>query len=163
MAGAVEIKLRPIGVIHSPYQQQSDAPRQGRVLETESKIEVFPDFFDGLKSIERISHLIVLYWADRSDRNVLQSQTPFSDVPLGVFTSRSPNRPNPIGFCVAEVIRIHENIITVRGLDALDGSPLLDLKVYSPQIDCAPEATSDDIPPEVLSTPHSRDKAMQSE
>lgn len=156
MSGKLEIKLRPIGVIHSPYRERSDAPRQGRIVETESIIEVFHDFIDGLRFVERASHLIVLYWGHRSDCKLLQSLTPFSDVPVGVFASRSPNRPNPIGFCVAEVLTIKENCITVRGVDALDGSPLLDLKVYSPQIDCVPDATSDDIPPEILSTPHGR-------
>lgn len=134
--------LRPIGVIHSPYRQRADAPRQGRQSERESVIEVFPEFAPALKEIEEVSHLFVLYWGDRADRDVLQSKTPFSEDPVGVFASRSPNRPNPIALCIGELLGMEGRRLTVRGLDALDGSPLLDLKVYSPGIDCVPAAKS---------------------
>lgn len=154
-----EIQLNPIGIIHSPYQQRGDAPRQGRASDTISEIEVFEDYVEGLKMAENATHLIVLYWGDRSDRTILQSRTPFSEEPVGVFASRSPNRPNPIAFCIAEVIKIEGGRLTVRGVDALEGSPLLDLKVYSAQVDCVPEAKNGHIPPippEVLAAPHGK-------
>lgn len=149
-----EINLRPIGIIHSPYQQRGDAPRQGRLVDTTSVIEVYPDYLEGLKSVEKASHLIVLYWQDRSDRSILQSRTPFSETPIGVFATRSPNRPNPVAFCVAEIIDIDGGNLTVRGLDALDGSPLVDLKVYSSQVDCVPDARNDHIPHKWLASSH---------
>jgi tRNA-Thr(GGU) m(6)t(6)A37 methyltransferase TsaA len=136
------MELTPIGIIHSPYQERGDAPRQGRQSDTELTLEIFPQFAAGLKDITRASHLIVLYWGDRADRAVLQSKTPFSDVPIGVFASRSPNRPNPIAFCVAELIRCDENRLIVRGVDALDGSPLLDIKAYAPALDSVPDAVN---------------------
>lgn len=140
------MQLTPIGVIHSPYKQRGDAPRQGRLSDNEMTLEVYPQFVAALKDIQRCSHLIVLYWGDRADRETLQSRTPFSEVPVGVFSSRSPNRPNPIAFCVADLVRQEGDCLTVRGVDALDGSPLLDIKAYAPVIDCIPEAKNEHIP-----------------
>jgi tRNA-Thr(GGU) m(6)t(6)A37 methyltransferase TsaA len=134
------MQLTPIGVIHSPYKERGDAPRQGQLSEDEIILDVFPQFAAALKAIERCSHLIVLYWGDRANREILQSRTPFSESPVGVFSSRSPNRPNPIAFCVADLIRVEGTRLTVRGVDALEGSPLLDIKAYAPVIDCVPEA-----------------------
>lgn len=136
------MELKPIGVIHSPYLERGDAPRQGRMSDQEMTLEIFPEFGDALKEIEKVSHIYVLYWGDRSNREILQSKTPFSEEPVGVFASRSPNRPNPIALCIADLLRRNGNQLVVRGLDALDGSPLLDIKVYSPAIDSIPNATS---------------------
>jgi len=140
------LQLTPIGVVHSPYQQRGDAPRQGRLSDNEIKLEIYPQFAAALKDVTRCSHLIVLYWGDRANRETLQSRTPFSEAPVGVFSSRSPNRPNPIAFCVTDLIRQEGNRLIVRGVDALDGSPLLDIKAYAPAIDCLPEATNGHIP-----------------
>jgi tRNA-Thr(GGU) m(6)t(6)A37 methyltransferase TsaA len=140
------MELTPIGVIHSPYKQRGDAPRQGRLSDNELTLEVYPHFADALKDVTRCSHLIVLYWSDRANREVLQSRTPFSETPVGVFASRSPNRPNPIAFCVADLLRQEGNRLIVRGVDALDGSPLLDIKAYAPAIDALPQATNGHIP-----------------
>jgi len=140
------MQLTAIGVIHSPYKQRGDAPRQGRLSDNELTLEIYLHFADALKDVTRCSHLIVLYWGDRANRETLQSRTPFSDVPVGVFASRSPNRPNPIAFCVADLIRQEGNRLVVRGVDALDGSPLLDIKAYAPAIDAIPNATNGHIP-----------------
>jgi tRNA-Thr(GGU) m(6)t(6)A37 methyltransferase TsaA len=140
------MELTPIGVIHSPYKERGDAPRQGRLSDNEITLEIFPQFADGLKDISRASHLIVLYWGDRAKRDVLQSRTPLSEIPVGVFASRSPNRPNPIAFCVADLLRREENRLIVRGVDALDGSPLLDIKAYAAALDAIPQATNAQAP-----------------
>lgn len=140
------MELTPIGVIHSPYKERGDAPRQGRLSDNEIILEIFQDFADALKDVTRSSHIIVLYWGDRANRTVLQSRTPFSDIPVGVFASRSPNRPNPIAFCVADLLRQEGNRLIVRGVDALDGSPLLDIKAYASAIDAIPDAASTHIP-----------------
>jgi tRNA-Thr(GGU) m(6)t(6)A37 methyltransferase TsaA len=140
------MQLVPIGIIHSPYQERGQAPRQGRLSESKVTLEIYPQFAAALKDIDRCPHLIVLYWGDQANRETLQSRTPFSDVPVGVFSSRSPNRPNPIAFCVADLIRQEGHCLIVRGVDALDGSPLLDLKAYAPALDCFPQATSAHIP-----------------
>jgi tRNA-Thr(GGU) m(6)t(6)A37 methyltransferase TsaA len=140
------MQLTTIGLIHSPYKEGYQTPRQGRLSEEETSLEIFPPFTAALKGIEQNSHLIVLYWGDRANRETLQSRTPYSQELVGVFSSRSPNRPNPIAFCVADLVRLEGNRLIVRGVDALDGSPLLDIKAYAPAIDSIPEATNGHIP-----------------
>lgn len=134
------MELNPIGTIHSPYKERGDAPRQGRLSDKEMTLEIFPEFSEGLKEVAKLSHIIVAYWGDRANRETLQSRTPFSSEPVGVFASRSPNRPNPIALCVVDLIRQEDNCLIVRGLDALDGSPLLDIKAYSSALECIPDA-----------------------
>ena len=140
------MQLTPIGIIHSPYRQRGDAPRQGRLSDKEITLEIYPQFAAALQDVTRCSHLIVLYWGNRANRETLQSRTPFSEVPVGVFSSRSPNRPNPIAFCVADLIRQDDNRLIVRGVDALDGSPLLDIKAYASALDAIPQAVNGNIP-----------------
>lgn len=130
-------ELRPIGVIRSPYKKRGDAPRQGRLSDVESTIEIYPAFAEGLQDIEKNPHLIALYWFDRSDRSLLKATPPGSGVEHGVFATRSPERPNPIGFAVVDLLRRDGNRLVLRGLDAFDGTPLLDLKPYYPDLDCA--------------------------
>ena len=139
------MQLNPIGVIHSPYKERGQAPHQGRLLEKEITLEIFPPFAAALKDIERCSHLLVLYWGDRANRETLQSRTPFSEVPVGVFASRSPNRPNPIAFCVADLVRREGARLIVRGVDALAGSRLVDIMAYASGVDSMAQATSGDI------------------
>lgn len=136
----MEICLRPIGVIHSPYKEMDQAPFQGRMSPAESVVEVFEEYAGGLKDVEAASHLYILYWASRASRDVLQTVTPWGPEVRGVFACRSPARPNPINLCVVELLRREGNQLTVRGLDALDGSPLLDIKPYSSHIDCVASA-----------------------
>lgn len=135
------MNLIPVGIIHSPYKEKRDAPRQGRLSDCEMILEIYPAYMDCLKHIENASHLFILYWGDRANRDIHQSPTPFSKEPIGVFASRSPNRPNPIAICIVDLIHHEGNLLTVRGLDALDNSPILDIKVYSSAIDSIPHAT----------------------
>jgi tRNA-Thr(GGU) m(6)t(6)A37 methyltransferase TsaA len=129
---AMEIgKLRQIGVVRSPYKTRKDAPFQGRHTEDIATLEIFEEYEPGLLDIEDCSHLIVLYWLDRGNRSVLKTRTPWGPKVHGVFATRSPNRPNPIGFCVADLVERNGRFLKVRGLDALDGSPLIDIKPYS--------------------------------
>jgi tRNA (adenine37-N6)-methyltransferase len=130
------MELKPIGVILSPYIRRGDAPRQGRLSDRESVIEVFPAFAGGLQDVELHPHLIVLYWLDRSDRDALKATPPGTGKEHGVFATRSPDRPNPIGFAVANLIRRDGNRLVVRGLDALNGTPLLDIKPFPAAMDC---------------------------
>lgn len=132
--------LKPIGVIHSLYKEKKGAPHQGRHENKESTIEIFEEYKPGLLDIDRCTHLIVLYWQDRGNRSVLQTRTPWGPEIRGVFATRSPNRPNPIGLCVVDLLERDGRFVKVTGLDALDGSPLIDIKPYSPSIDSVPEA-----------------------
>ena len=133
------MELVPIGVIHSPYRVKGDAPHQGRLSPTASEIEIFPEYADGLKDIAERPHLIVLYWLDRADRGTLTAIPPHSKKEHGVFATRSPDRPNPIGLAVIDLLGIDGARLIVRGLDAFDGTPVLDIKPYSPEIDCVKE------------------------
>jgi len=138
MAG---IQLQAIGVISSPFREKGEAPHQGRFSAAESGIEIFPEFAEGLKDLTIHSRIHVLYWCDRSRRDVLTAIPPHAKERRehGVFSTRSPERPNPIALCLVELVRIDGNLLTVRGLDALNGSPLLDIKPFSRDLDC-PEA-----------------------
>ncbi|SHM15499.1 tRNA-Thr(GGU) m(6)t(6)A37 methyltransferase TsaA [Caldanaerovirga acetigignens] len=129
------MELMPIGKIHSPYRTVKEAPRQGRLSDDISEIEIYPKFCGGLEGIESASHLIVLYWCHLASRDTLQTRTPFGPEIRGVFACRSPSRPNPIAFCVAELLEVRENRLVVKGLDAVDGSPLIDIKPYSSDLD----------------------------
>jgi len=133
-------ELEQIGLIHSPYTDRGEAPRQGGHRDEVSTIEIFEDFEPALLDVESCTHLIVLYWQDRGNRGVLQSPTPWGPQSHGVFATRSPNRPNPIGICMVEVLERDGCLLKVSGLDALDGSPLIDIKPYSASIDSIPDA-----------------------
>jgi len=121
----------------------------GRVLRVEeptSTLEIFPDFQEAVKGVETFSHLIVLYWLH--ERDDPQNRRVLTVVPkrhkgaprIGVFGSRSPSRPNPIGHCVVELVERKGNLLLVKGMDAFKGSPLLDIKPYLPRADLFPEA-----------------------
>ena len=130
--------LKPIGIIHSPYKVSGDAPRQGRYSEHPMELEIYEQYVGGLKDIDRATHLIVLHWLHHAKRDLLLVKTPHRQKVRGVFACRSPVRPNPIAFNVVKLIGGKENRLTVQGLDALDGSPLLDLKPYYSDLDSIP-------------------------
>jgi tRNA-Thr(GGU) m(6)t(6)A37 methyltransferase TsaA len=117
-----------------------------RVAEQEAVVQIFPEFCAGLKEIASFSHVIILYWMHlRDDERDRQTLVVFprkhaSSIETGVFACRSPSRPNPIGLCVVELVRVEECVLTVKGLDAVEGSPIIDIKPYLPRADCVPEA-----------------------
>lgn len=126
----------PVGVISSPYSPEGKRPpHQGRYSHEICQIKVREEFAEALRGIERASNLIVLYWMDRARRDVLASRTPWSDEVFGVFATRSPSRPNPIGICVVELLERKGNTLVVKGLDAFDGTPVIDIKPFSFGID----------------------------
>ena len=127
--------------MHTPYKTAGDAPFQGRSSSETCEIEIFKEYEDGLKDIDQCSHLILLYWLDRADDRVLQTRTPFDTDVHGVFATRSPNRPNPIGFHVTELIERKGNVLRIKGVDALDKTPLIDIKPYSSGIDAIGDAS----------------------
>jgi formylmethanofuran dehydrogenase subunit E len=127
------MQLKPIGIIHSPYKNRKECPPQGR--EEICWIELSEQYAEGLKDIDGFSHLILFYWLHCSKNYSLLVKTPWDSEPHGVFATRSPNRPNPIGFSAVELIEINKNRLKIKGLDALEGTPLLDIKPYLPEID----------------------------
>lgn len=125
------MQLQEIGIVRNAYKNLTDIPRQGRMGEAISEIEIHPDFADGLLKIEQNKYLIVLYWAHLAKRDILKTIPPAAKELHGVFASRSPGRPNPLSLCMAELIERDGNILRVRHLDALDGSSVIDIKPYT--------------------------------
>jgi len=123
--------FRPIGYARTPYKNSQQVPKGlGAKHEAEGLLEILPDFEAGLTDIEGFSHLIVIWVFDRSESFELIG-TPPSDIrPHGVFATRSPRRPNPIGLTVVELLRHDGTRLHVRGVDMLDGTPILDIKPY---------------------------------
>ena len=114
--------------------------------EQEARVRVFPEFCNGLKGIEDFSHLIILYWIHLRDNEeerrtlLVFPKRHAVKVKTGVFASRSPSRPNPIGLCVVELLKVEKCVLTVKGLDAFEGSPIIDIKPYIPRADSIPNA-----------------------
>lgn len=123
--------FRPIGVIHSPYRDTKEIPKGlAAKHDAEGVLEVLPEFAAGLLDIEGFSHLFVLWIFDRSEGFDLVGRPPIDNREHGVFATRSPRRPNPIGLTVVEMIRREGPRLFVRGLDMLDATPLVDIKPY---------------------------------
>jgi len=138
-----EMVLKPIGVVRNGIDQPP-TPR-GDWARVVSEITVNPDLTEALDGIEECSHIVVLWWMHRlTERGVPLIQNPRRrpEAPAkGLFALRSPNRPNPIGLAAVRLLEFRDNILRVEGLDALDGSPVIDIKPYLPEYDGAPEAS----------------------
>ncbi len=123
--------MLPIGHVRSPYKNAQEIPKGlGAKHEAEGDLEIRADFEPGLKDIEGFSHLLVIWAFDRSEGCDLLVTPPSDDRPHGVFATRSPRRPNPIGLTVVELLRREGPVLHVRGIDMLDGTPILDIKPY---------------------------------
>jgi tRNA-Thr(GGU) m(6)t(6)A37 methyltransferase TsaA len=121
----------PIGYVRSPYKDTQQIPKGlGATHSAEGDLEIREEFEPGLKDIEGFSHLIVIWEFDRSEGFNLVGQPPTDDRPHGVFATRSPRRPNPIGLTVVELLSRDRAILHVRGIDMLEGTPILDIKPY---------------------------------
>ena len=136
----MSVDLKIIGVVHSPYKTTADAPFQGN--DKISKIEISKEYEGGLKDIEGFTHLHVFYWLHKSKGFSLLVTTPWDTIPHGLFTTRSPHRPNPIGHAVVELVEQKDNILSVRGLDAIEGTPVIDIKPYIKKLDVKTDAIS---------------------
>ena len=122
---------QPIGFIHTPYQATSEIPKgYGAKHQAEGALDVLPEFEAGLTDVEGFSHLFVLWEFDRSEGFNLVGKPPSDDRPHGVFATRSPRRPNPIGLTVVELLAREGPVLRVRGIDMLEGTPILDIKPY---------------------------------
>lgn len=127
--------FKPIGVIHSPFIEKDKTPIQASRSQAAGQVEVYPEFANGLKDIEALSHIFLLYVFHESHGYQLQVKPFLDDREHGIFTTRYPYRPNPIGFSVVKLLSSEGNVLTVEGMDVLDGTPLLDIKPYVPDFD----------------------------
>jgi tRNA-Thr(GGU) m(6)t(6)A37 methyltransferase TsaA len=123
--------FKPIGFVNSPYKERAAIPRGlGAKHTAEGSLNILPEFEPGLADIEGFSHLFVLWAFDRADGFDLLASPPSDNRTHGVFATRSPRRPNPIGLTVVELLGRDHGSLHVRGVDMLDGTPILDIKPY---------------------------------
>lgn len=128
----MEFKMKPIGVMHSPFKEPGAGPIQPGKSSADGSVEIFPEFEPGLKDLEGFSHIMLLYAFHKSKGFKLRV-TPFlSSEKKGLFATCYHKRPNPIGLSVVELLERKGNTLQVRGIDTLEGTPLLDIKPYVP-------------------------------
>ena len=138
-----KFEIEAIGVIHSPYKRKEDCPIQGPAApEGKGRVELFPEYEEGLETIETFSHIILFFILDRAGDVKMSRPTFLDDAPHGVFASRHPCRPNRIGFSVVKLERRNRNLLEVSGIDMLDKSPLIDIKPYVPRFDYFKDANN---------------------
>ncbi len=131
----MDFVLHPIGVIHSPFTDKNKTPIQPSRSKAIGTVELFSDFIDGLRDVDGFSHLILLYVFHRSSGYELRVK-PFLDNQLrGLFATRHPCRPNPIGMSIVRLLSCQMNELEIEGVDVLDNTPLLDIKPYVPDFD----------------------------
>jgi tRNA (adenine37-N6)-methyltransferase len=130
------ISLAPIGVIHTPFTSLEGMPIQpGGAREVLGRVELTPELIPALADLDGFSHIYLIYCFHES-QGFRPTVTPYlDDTPRGLFATRAPKRPNPIGLSVVELVSVVANVVTVRGIDVLDGTPLLDIKPYAPAFD----------------------------
>jgi tRNA (adenine37-N6)-methyltransferase len=130
-----EICFKPIGVIHTPYKRPEDAPRRPcRFPPARAWVEVFAPYRRGLKDLRGFSHVLLVYHLHLSKGYQLVCKPFLDNTHRGVFATRSPRRPNPIGISVVRLVRIRRGVLEVSHVDMVDGSPLLDIKPYVPEV-----------------------------
>ena len=142
--GMAEFAVRPIGVIETPFRTIAECPRNTRQRDPAPlcRVQVFVEYAGGLKDLEGFSHLILLYWLYQAREPTLVFRPPFEAAEHGVFATRAPHRPNPIGLAVAAFEGFEApGQLKVRYLDCLDGTPLIDIKPYLPTTDAEPGAS----------------------
>ena len=130
--------LKPIGRVHSPFKNKQDIDPEKFAASTdfdpiEGELELKDEFAEGLTDLEDFSHIIVIFGFHKAEGFKLLT-TPFLDnTPRGVFSTRSPHRPNPIGMTIVKIIERKNNILRVSGMDMFEGTPILDIKPYTPR------------------------------
>ena len=125
---ADDAQLRFIGRIHTPWNKRTECPRQGKFDGPICKVELFEPWGPALKGLEEYEHVELLYWLDQARRDLVVQNPSFDGKTFGTFALRSPVRPNPIGTSLVRLISIDGLTFSVRGLDCLNGTPLIDIK-----------------------------------
>ena len=130
------IEIKPIGIIHTPFKKRAGMPIQpAGATGVKGTVEVLEEYQAGLKDLDGFSHIILLYHFHRSQGFKMET-VPFLDTESrGLFATRAPNRPNPIGLSIVQLERIENGVLYVQNVDMLDGTPLFDIKPYVPEFD----------------------------
>ena len=126
-----QIKMKPIGIIHSPYQTTTDIPIQGRFKDdVEGFVELKKNYVKGLKDLDKFSHVILLYYLHKSNKENIEGKPFLEDMKHGIFAIRSPHRPNHIGLSIVKIKSIKKNKLYFTRVDMINGTPLLDIKPF---------------------------------
>ena len=134
----MNLMFRPIGIIHSPFKKKEDI-KKSRCIDpkgfanVQGKLALYKEFEEGLQDIDGFSHIILIFAFHKSEESKLYAHPPFDDKRRGVFSTRSPNRPNPIGVTVLKLLGRQGNLLKVSGVDMIEGTPVLDIKPYTPR------------------------------
>lgn len=129
-----EVIYKPIGIIHSPYKEPSKTPKYPQAVRNiRGSIEILPELIDGLKDLEGFSHILLIYHMHLAKRFSPIVKAHLDGEEHGVFSTRSPSRPNPIGLSIVKLIEIIGSRLVIENLDIVDGTPLLDIKPYMPE------------------------------
>jgi tRNA-Thr(GGU) m(6)t(6)A37 methyltransferase TsaA len=134
-----QIIYKPIGVFHTSYTSETGAPRQGILMkETKGEIEIYPEYHSALNTLAFFEYILVIYHFSEVETWEPMVNPPASNHEhnFGLFSTRSPRRPNPIGLSLVKLERIKDGILYVSGVDAFEGTPVLDIKPYLPSVDC---------------------------
>lgn len=138
----LEINIRPIGTIKTSFESGIWVPIQSSKSDVVGEVVLNEEFADGLDSLDLFSHVILVYWFHRASPMKLKVVPYLDKKERGLFSTRSPSRPNPIGISIVELLKIENNRLTFKGADMLDGSPLIDIKPFVPEFDCRANANS---------------------
>ncbi len=131
-----EIKYTPIGIIHSQFKEPKGTPIQPSVAKgIKGTVEVFPEFAEGLKDVEGFSHIFLIYHFHLAKKTSLKVKPYLDNKARGIFSTRAPSRPNPIGISVVRLVKIEEALLQIQDVDIVDGTQLLDIKPYVPSFD----------------------------
>ena len=127
----------PLGIAHTPFKKLSEVPRCSKDMMAEGYIEIYEEYADCLIGLQNFKNIFVFSWMHQADRSVQKVRPHFhkDKPPVGVFATRSPVRPNPLALTLLNIIRIEGRNIYVRGLDLLDGTPIIDIKKYDAVLD----------------------------
>jgi len=131
----MDFTMRPIGMIQSPFKEKGQTPIQSTRSQATGLIDVYPEFAPGLQDLDGFSHIIILYVFNQSNGYSLHIKPFLDDQERGLFATRYPYRPNPIGLSIVRLVSIQDHFLTVEGIDVLDQTPLLDIKPYVPDFD----------------------------
>ena len=138
----MEILMHPIGIIHSPFTDKSQTPIQASRSQAKGVVEVYPEYAEGLQDLEGFSHIFLLYAFHESSGYSLLVKPFLDDHLRGLFATRYPARPNPIGLSVVRLTARQGNTLEIEGVDMLDGTPLLDIKPYVTDFDVRTDTCS---------------------
>ena len=131
----MEFIMKPIGVIHSPFTGKDQTPIQASRSQALGLVDVYPEFAEGLQDLEELSHIFLLYVFHCSSGYQLRVKPFLDNTMRGLFATRYPCRPNPLGLSVVRLLVRRGNVLEIQGVDVLDGTPLLDIKPYVPDFD----------------------------